>query len=189
MVEPGAAPEFVATIDTSEGKPGPGHWTNELSDPDVTNSNLETPRSMTVDQANGDIYVMEAGSGKLARFDSTGAPKTFTATGTNKLSGFTTSPEQRSEVSIDNSGSASDGSIFVTRFQNKVDIFDREGVKVGELNGSGDFLGSFFQVCGVAVDQTNGDVYVGDNGLGGPGVLYRLQLKAGGDVPAVRRRL
>jgi hypothetical protein len=183
VAQPGEAPEFVATIDTSEGKPGPGHWTNELSDPDVTNSNLETPRSMTVDQANGDIYVMEAGSGKLARFDSTGAPKTFTATGTNKLSGFTTSPEQRSEVSIDNSGGATDGSIFVTRFQNKIDIFDREGVKVGELNGSGDFLGSFFQVCGVAVDQTNGDVYVGDNGLGGPGVLYRMQLKAGATFP------
>ena len=138
---------------------------------------------MTVDQANGDIYVMEAGSGKLARFDSTGAPKTFTATGTNKLSGFTTSPEQRSEVSIDNSGGTTDGSIFVTRFQNKIDIFDREGVKVGELNGSGDFLGSFFSVCGVAVDQTNGDVYVGDNGLGGPGVIYRLKLKAGATFP------
>jgi hypothetical protein len=183
VVQPGGDPEFVATIDTSEGKPGPGHWTNELSDSDVTNSNLGTPRSLTVDQSNGDIYAMEAASGKLARFDSTGAPKTFSATGTNQLSGFTSSPEQRSEVSIDNSGSPTNGDIFVTRFQNKIDIFDPNGEKVGELNGSGDFLGSFFQVCGVAVDQTNGDVYVGDNGLGGPGVLYRLKLKAGATFP------
>jgi hypothetical protein len=182
-VDPGGDPTFVTTIDTSEGKPGPGHWTNELSNPDVTGSNLETPRSLAVDQSNGDIYVEEAGSGKLARFDSTGAPKEFPATGTNKLSGFTTSPEQRSAVAIDNSGSVTNGDIFATRFQNRVDIFNPEGTKVGELTGSGDFLGSFFQVCGVAVDQTNGDVYVADNGLGGPGVLYRLKLKPTAAAP------
>jgi hypothetical protein len=183
VAQPGGDPEFVATIDTSEGKPGPGHWTNELSDPDFTNSNLGTPRSLAVDQSNGDVYAMEAASGKLARFDSTGAPKTFTATGTNQLSGFTSSPEQRSEVAIDNSGSPTNGDIFVTRFQNRIDIFDPNGVKVGELHGEGDFIDAFFQVCGVAVDQTNGDVYVGDNGLGGPGVLHRLKLKSGATFP------
>jgi hypothetical protein len=184
-VDPGGTPSFVATIDTSEGKPGPGHWTNELSDPDVTNSTLEQPKSLAVDQSNGDIYAMEAGSGNLARYDSTGAPKTFSATGTNKLPGLTTSPEQRSEVAIDNSGagSATNGDIFASHFQNKVDIFDPNGNQVGELTSAGNFLGAFFQVCGVAVDQSNGDVYVADNGLGGAGILYRLKQKPGATAP------
>ena len=187
VVDPGGAPEFVATIDTSEGKPGPGHWTNELSDSDFTDSNLSTPKAMTVDRANGDVYVMEAGTGKLSRFDSAGAPKTFTATGTHQLSGFTTEASHWTGVGIDNSGSTTDGLIFATRFQDKVDIFDRDGVKVGELDGSGDPFfgggGGIAEACGVAVDQSNGDVYISDSGQEGAGVLLRYQLKGGATFP------
>lgn len=187
VVHPGDSPEFVATIDTSEGKPGPGHWTNELGDADFTDSSLSAPKAMAVDRDTGDLYVLEAGTGKLSRFDSTGAPKPFAETGTHQLSGFTTEPGQWTGVAVDNSGGPTDGMIFVTRFQDKVDIFNRDGKKEGELDGTGDpFLGGsggLAEVCGVAVDQSNGDVYMSDAGQEGAGVLMRYQLKEGATFP------
>jgi hypothetical protein len=182
-VEPGGSPEFVATIDTSVGKPGPPHWTNKLDDSDFTDSNLETPESLTVDQETGDLYVMEKGD-VVSRFDSSGAPKDFTATGTNHVGDFNYPEGERTEVAFDNSGSVFDGNLFVTQFQGKIKTYNREGEPTGELTGAGNpFFGSQINPCGVAVDQSNGDVYVGENIGPEAGLIWHYTLKPTAALP------
>jgi sugar lactone lactonase YvrE len=174
VVPPDGSPEFVATIDTSEGKPGPSHWRNTASDTDFTNSTLSEPKPLTVDQANGDVYVMESGTSEVARFDSTGAPKNFAATGTNTLTGFNLASGAKSELAFDNSPAGVNGALFATHYPNTVEVFNREGENIGKLDGSGNAFGIFGEVCGVAVDNSNGDVYVADIGLDpNLGVIWR----------------
>ena len=66
------------------------------------------------------------------------------------------------QVAIDNSGTATDGDIYITQYkQDKVEVFSREGAHLGDLSGAGATpFGS--EVCGVAVDGA-GDVYVADS--------------------------
>ena len=187
-VVPGGKPVFVATLDTSEGKPGLPHWTNTLSDGDFTNGSLSEPRSMTVDQETGDLYVVEAGTGALSRFDSSGAPKTFPETGTNKISGLNLTSAEPGQVAIDNSASGPmKGDIYVSHNPGAMNVYDKQGKKIGELNAAPTFGIPFAQVCGIAVDQTNGDVYVTDLGPFGPGFnfMYRFHPITGTDTTTV----
>jgi hypothetical protein len=165
IVQPGSAPHFVAVIDTSVGKPPPPHWTNPVADTDFTNSTLSGPEALAVDQANGDVYALEPGTGKLSRFDSTGAPKEFSATGNNQISGLSLESESTSQVAIDGSGGPLNNHFYVTHYSKKVDVYASSGEKVGELDGSGGIAGELGEACGVAVDQTSGDVYIGDYGF------------------------
>ncbi|HKG20195.1 MAG TPA: hypothetical protein VKB00_10700, partial [Candidatus Limnocylindrales bacterium] len=80
VVRPGAAPDFVATLDSTSAHPAkspPDH-------PTVTSSlvtGLTTPESVTVDQSNGDLYALESGfgEGNIYRYHSDGTPHNFTA--------------------------------------------------------------------------------------------------------------
>jgi hypothetical protein len=183
VVDAGQAPEFVATIDTSVGKPGPPHWTHKLNDADFTGSNLESPESLAVDQGTGDLYVMEKAD-VVSRFDSSGAPKSFTATGTNKVGDFNYPEGESTEVAFDNSGGPFDGNLFVTQFQGRIRTYNREGEQSGELTGAGNpFFGTQINPCGVAVDQSDGTVYVAD--FIGPeaGLIWRYTLKPTAALP------
>ena len=65
-------------------------------------------------------------------------------------------------MAVDNAGlSPFKGDFYVTN-GTSVKVFGPTGVEEGSLNGSGTFKGSLVQACGVAVDQTNGTVYVAD---------------------------
>jgi hypothetical protein len=128
------------------------------------------PQALAVDQSNGDIYAIGA---TIERFDSSGAPKNFTVgpdAGTNTLTGFT----QAAKVAIDNSGGPLDGDIYVVVIQNnpplsikyEVKVFAPSGKPLGSLDGSGTKAGQFGNfgepfACDVAVDQSNGDVFIG----------------------------
>ncbi len=129
------------------------------------------PQALTVDQSNGDIYAFGANfPGQVFRYDSTGAPKNFSATGDNSLGNFLSDSTQgASQVAVDNSGGANDGDIYVTALNNstfiwQITIFDNDGNKIGALDGSTTPNAGFNQTCGVAVDQSNGNLYVGDWG-------------------------
>ncbi len=61
VVKPGQAPQFVATIDSSLVKPGPQPPKHPVEHGFVTA--LGSPESMAVDQATGDVYVVEKGGG------------------------------------------------------------------------------------------------------------------------------
>ncbi len=122
--------------------------------------------SMTIDQSNGDIYVREDFGG-VRRFDAAGNPKPFAALGTNILDGSEANGAADDiplrgygffypgEVAIDNSGTATDGTIYVAESEaNETQVFAPDGTYKGSLSGGGD---------GVAVGS-DGAVYV-SNGI------------------------
>lgn len=129
--------------------------------------------TVAVDQSNGDVYAVDADANRVVRFDSSGAPKNFIAgpgAGTNALTGFEFSTGNSADVAIDSSGGALDGAVYVLDPANgsfvpgEVKIFDRSGSLRGSLDGSGagtPFGNGRYNACGVAVDQSNGDVYIG----------------------------
>jgi hypothetical protein len=130
-----------------------------------------TPTSVAVDQDNGDVYAGAADGAEgwqVHRFTAAGAPHDFTAgpnSGTNTLTG-TAPSAPRPQVAIDNSGGPLDGTIYFTHGavvlgggHVVVSIYAQSGALLGQLAGSG-VGGGFFKVCGIAVDQANGDLYV-----------------------------
>ncbi len=126
----------------------------------------ESPQALTVDQSNGDVYALDTAGNRLLRFSSSGAPKNFSAgpnPGTNEISGLNLQDfPSFDQVAVDSSGGPSDGNIYLTQSSGGlVRVFASSGEALGTpLNGSGTFAGSFGEACGVAVDQSNGDVYV-----------------------------
>ena len=69
------------------------------------------------------------------------------------------------EVAIDRSGGPADGDIYVAEGINDVvDVFSNNGAVVGTLDGSTTPNDFYSEACGVAVDQSTGDLYVGDYG-------------------------
>jgi Tol biopolymer transport system component len=157
VVEPGGHPHFVATVDSSEGKPTELAPERPLVTADLTSSSLSNPSSVAVDQSNGDIYVDQSGSGKITRFTSAGAAHNFTAgtgAGTNEMSEsiFSTTETQ---IAVDSSSSPLSGDLYVAPNSGEIHVYAPTGASAGALTGFG-------EACGVAVDQATGDVYVGD---------------------------
>ncbi len=157
-----------------------------------------TPQALAVDYGTGDLYVIDIGASTLSRWHPDGTPSPFTALGTNVIDGMrtgavnecptvpadcdeTTGNEgllgfstgaQEVQVAIDESGTATDGNIYVTNTSGHlIDVFAADGHFLGQLTefkegtlaeGAEAELG---EVCGVAVDQ-DGALYVGDFGNG-----------------------
>jgi hypothetical protein len=134
------------------------------------------PQALAVDQATGDVYVLDLGlngfSSTIERFSATGNPVPFSAsesyvrlnelTGTPSNSFFLSFLSPDAGIAVDNSGGPFDGDIYVTDgFNAVVDVFAPSGTYLGQLNGLGAPEGSFVP-CGVAVDP-QGRVYVGDD--------------------------
>jgi hypothetical protein len=144
------------------------------------------PEALAVDQSSGDLLVMDAGTGTISRWNPDGTPANFSALGGNVIDaelgpggkpcgeepsscdaptppapeGFTFFGGDEMQIAVDNSGTATDGDIYVTRHgPNVVYIFAKTGKYLGELTEGSS--GPFSEPCGVAVDQT-GAVYVDD---------------------------
>ncbi len=160
----------MATIDSSEGKPGP----QPASHPRVTGSflsGLSGAESLAVDQLNGDVYVAERDNNRVLRFTENGAPHDFAEgpdAGTNELAGQSLGFGGEGEIAVDNSSSPLSGALYVTTNGSTVNVFSRSGAELGELTGFG-------EACGVAVDESSGAVYVGDY----PSTVWRLQPTSG----------
>jgi hypothetical protein len=168
LVRPGSSPHFVATIDTTVGKPPlPAAFSG-------TFGAFNKAEALTVDQStgnptSGDVYVVDSNEGTVSRFKANGTPDNFTC-GTcsgNTLpapfGSFFFDGPSASEVAVDDSKGPSSGDIYVANFPG-VDIFDSTGQYLSTLNGSGNNNGFFSEACGVAVDHETGSVYVGDYG-------------------------
>jgi hypothetical protein len=131
---------------------------------------ISKPEAIAVDQTTGDIYVVEHNSGCLARFKGRGGEAltghVFPATGTNKICGLAFKEEaSATEVAIDNSGTATEGTIYV----NTYDESPTGGVQEYDINGN--HLGNLPQhalgdpnvyQCGVTTDSA-GNVYVAEH--------------------------
>ena len=167
FVAPDGDPRFVAVMDSSEGKPGPPPAEHPIEEEEFGGS-FAGPAGLSVDQLNGDVWVAETGTGKVHRFDSSGAPKDFTAgpgAGTNELGGFEWLEPTMAQTAVDNSAGPAAGSIYVVDtpgFAGRVSIFGPDGSLKGTLGGIETPNGSLGYACGVTVDQANGDVYIAD---------------------------
>ncbi len=161
VLRPGGQPQFVATIDTSAGKP--------LQPPPTRPVNMEflsgltNPESLAVDESNGDIYVTENGGvDQISRYTSSGAPHNFSVPGGgNQITGVTLSGASESQIAVDNApGSPFEGDLYAKKDTGSLAVFAPSGEELGSIEG-------FNYLCGVAVDQATGDVYVGDYSFGG----------------------
>jgi hypothetical protein len=151
--EPGGAPHYVGLLDSSTVKPPPAPPTHSLSDASFV-SGLGNPGEMALDQDTGEIYVNDR-PGKVSRFDSEGNPSEFSALGSNTLTGQSLAGAGEGQVAVDSApGSPLNGVFYVTTATAQVRVFDPNGEKIGEITAEG-------EVCGVSVDQQNGDVYLG----------------------------
>jgi hypothetical protein len=131
---------------------------------------LSNPQAVAVDQTTGDVYVIDAGSATVQKFDSSGIPTDFSAVSSNTLDGaggvdqtpeggFFFDTNSAAQLTVDNSGSANDGYLYVTNsFAGVIDVFDSTGTFVGEIDGSAASPQTGFEPCGVAVDGS-GSVY------------------------------
>ncbi len=131
---------------------------------------------LAIDQASGDLLVMNNAEGTIKRYNPDGTPAAFSALGTNVIDGQGSGDEtpqgglsfggvNEAQIAIDESGGATDGDIYVTENSPAaIDVFSEAGAYLGQLTESS--AGPFGRACGVAVDFA-GDVYVGDaaNGI------------------------
>jgi hypothetical protein len=132
-----------------------------------------TPEPLAVDQANGDLYVLDSGAGKVLRFDSSGNPAPFSAaesyvsenelTGTTQ-GGFAFAGGSENQLAIAPPGSphGTEGDIYVDEPRaGVIDVFAPSGEYLGRLDGSGNtHADSGGELCGVATDPS-GDLYLG----------------------------
>jgi hypothetical protein len=120
---------------------------------------------MAVDQATGDVLVIDRATKTLSRWHADGTPADFSALGTNVIAGFDfpTFPDPGEvQVAVDDAGGSTQGDIYVAEAGStakRIDIFDENGNPVGHLTES--IEGPLHEPCGVGVDSS-GDVYVGD---------------------------
>ncbi len=117
------------------------------------------PSSLAVDQSTGDVYGIDhVFVGTVSRFNSFGAPKNFTAgpdAGTNVLTSLS---GVAIAAAVDNSGGPLDGTIYVavSGGSTRVEALASDGTNLGTISGTGTFSG----ICGIAVDQASGALYL-----------------------------
>jgi hypothetical protein len=135
---------------------------------------LASPEAVAVDNSgtatDGDVYVVDTAEGTVSRFTSAGAPDNFSSVDAdisgNSITGFFFE-SNAAQVAIAPAGSpgGTAGDIYVaSSITGNVQIFAPSGDHLGTLDGSGDAEGFFGESCGVAVDASDGSVYVGTYG-------------------------
>jgi DNA-binding beta-propeller fold protein YncE len=130
---------------------------------------LSEPQGVAVNEASGDVYVVDEGNHRVERFSAAGAYLgQFNGSGTYEVEGNVETdplmpPEPLSEpesIAVDNStGSPSFGDVYIAdSTHNVIDKFSSTGEYIGQLaetsGGSG-----FGEIDGVAVDS-NGELWV-----------------------------
>jgi NHL repeat len=153
----------------------------------VSGADLETVpmgafnyRGLAVDQSGGDVYAVDLfdpntfAHGFIHRFHPDGSYDEAFDTATASFSEGLNQPQ---DVAVDNSGGGSDGTVYVADTgNNRVLALDASGAAVvgfgagGQINGVEDSPGDPDSVppgglsspCGVAVDNSNGNLFVAD---------------------------
>jgi hypothetical protein len=156
VVEPGERPHFVATIDSSIGRPPPPRPVRPLLSAEFGGVNGAGP--IATDPTNHDVYIADGGHHTIDRFTEDGAPDNFAAAaagGSNALPA--TFATTSSALAVDGDPTSPlYRDFYLAPGSAAVNIYEPSGESVGSLTG-------FTKACGVAVDPANGVVYVGDS--------------------------
>jgi hypothetical protein len=153
---------------------------------------LIATNGLAVDQSTGDLLVIDSQAMTVSRYNPDGTPADFSALGTNVIdaegggecptvpadcdqtpqNGFSfTTFQGEQQVAVDDSGTATDGDIYVTQSASHVvDIFGADGKYLGQLtNADGTPFSSVTSPCGAAVDPS-GNLFVA---TGEDGAVYK----------------
>ncbi len=133
---------------------------------------FSNPQSLAVNTSSGDVLVVDPGTNTITRFNPDGTPANFSALGANVIDGAggadktpqeELSFSEEAQIAVDNSGTITEGDIYVTAKPHLIDIFAGTGEYLGQLSEA---AGQPFTVTrGVAVDSS-GAVYVSDPSFG-----------------------
>ena len=165
VVRPDSAPHFVATLESVLSGPQPPVLRHTF---DHDFGSFSRATGVAVDNASGDVYVLDAGAHVVKKFDPQGNPVNFsfpvgskeapgnTLTGADTPAGsFFDTEAGPVQIAVDNDPSSpSYRDLYVPDFVHSV---------VDKFSPTGEFLGPPLEVTlptGVAVDQANGHVYV-----------------------------
>jgi hypothetical protein len=138
------------------------------------------PSGIAIDAA-GNVYVAEQEAGRVEKFDATGSPVPFTASARyiegNRLLGTPAGPSNPRGVAVDRSGGPDDGNIYVNVGDSggETYVYDASGEFLGPLGHEPD------DYCGVAVNPSNGAVYVSEPGDFATGTSVRRFAAPSGD--------
>jgi hypothetical protein len=122
-----------------------------------------TVGGVAIDQATGDVYVFDRGSGgSLYKFDASGNPLKFTglAGEPEVITGLGAGGASENEIAVDSSNGSAKGDIYLaasTGNGERIDVIASNGESLGALSAS---TAPWGETCGVAVDSS-GAVYVG----------------------------
>jgi hypothetical protein len=155
-------PTFVGTIDNSQVEPPPSPPRYPLISASFGGEHSGAS-AVAVDELNGDVYVYETWASRVERFDEQGNPVPFTqgsGAGTNQLPAAFSYFETTGIAVDGHTGSPFEKDFYVAAGGGQVNVYAHSGEQLGEITG-------LQYGCGIAVDQATGDVYIGDNGLGG----------------------
>lgn len=115
--------------------------------------------AVAVDSSTGDVYVYESGNSRVLKFNASGEPANFSATGTNAIEGLETAINATAEIAVDNSPGPAKGDIYIASIggeggsQGNLGIYSRTGERLGAIPSG------VKGICGVAVDAS-GNVYI-----------------------------
>jgi hypothetical protein len=158
-----------------------------LTPPDLSFGSFAVAESVAVDNSAapsaGDVYVLDAATDTVQRFDAAGHPAPFAALGTvpgesNVIDGLPGEADETpqagfafpgeeggfgalSQVAVDDSTGPTEADLYVTDTAHDVlDVFAPDGTYRGQLTeAAGEVLG---EITGVAVDPRDGAVYIAD---------------------------
>ena len=146
---PGSLPHFVATLESSSNAPLP-----PLQHPYIRSFGaFENPTGVAIDDATGDVYVLDVknseGTGSVREFDASGHPVlSFGNNGSLEVAGVYGLFSLPTELGINQKT----GDIYIPEFlEGKIGVFSPSGARLSEIETS--------DPTGVAIDQTDGDVY------------------------------
>jgi hypothetical protein len=127
---------------------------SEFTGADTPAGSLGPPADkLAVRQSTGDVYVIDRAHGVVAIFSGSGA---FLS----QVAGFSFGSSDP-DLAVDNSGTASEGNLYVLPEFGPLSAFNSSGTLLYQLDGSTTPIGDFGDVCGTAVDSS-GNVYVAD---------------------------
>lgn len=145
----GSAPASALTGRVSAGSFGPGG---------PGSGAFSATQSLAVDEATGDVYVYDVGSGVLDKFTAAGEPAEFSVLKKDQIEGVGGALLE-AEVAVDNSNGPAKGDIYIANGTH-IGIYAADGSTLGELSGEVEEKAGhpWGEPCGVAVDPA-GNVY------------------------------
>jgi hypothetical protein len=131
------------------------------------------PLKVAVDQSANVVYVLDYRYGTVDKFDDSGTPQNFSALSSSALDGAGAGQADQTpqdsigvtgetDLAVDDSGTATDGNLYVASETGFLYAFDAAGNFLWEIDGSGPAgtpSGSLDNPCGVAVGS-DGSLYV-----------------------------